>query len=138
MKDQEFRRHDRHEAGPSGCQHGDDSPHPGEDEPRRTHGGGWRRGPGRGGFPAGPPGFRGPGPWARGPRMRGPWDAIGETGTGIQLRALTRQLAMAASQVAGSGTDAQQAQASQILADSRRSLYQILASSEDEATAQQN
>jgi hypothetical protein len=45
---------------------------------------------------------------------------------------------MAASQVAGSGTDAQQAQASQILADSRRSLYQILASSEDEATAQQN
>jgi len=70
--------------------------------------------------------------------MRGPWDVTGETGTGIQLRALTGELAMAASQVAGSGTDAQQAQASQILADSRRSLYQILASSEDEATAQQN
>jgi len=44
---------------------------------------------------------------------------------------------MAASQAAAAGTDAQQAQASKILADSRKSLYQILAGSEDEASAQQ-
>jgi len=71
--------------------------------------------------------------------LRAPWDVAGG-GTGraaIQMRTLTGQLAMAASQVAAAGTDAQQAQASKILADSRKSLYQILAGSEDEASAQQ-
>jgi hypothetical protein len=67
------------------------------------------------------------------------WDVAGG-GTGraaIQIRALTGQLAIAASQVAAAGTDAQQAQASKILADSHESLYQILADSEDKASAQQ-
>lgn len=223
MPDQESRRHDRHDAEPSGCQRpGDENRHRGEDERRR--GGGRRRGHGHGGFPGGPPGFRGPGPWAGGPRMRGPrarrgdvraaalallagqpmngyqiigeigersgglwrpspgsvypalqqlqdegliqaepgetghrgyaltgpgreyaaahpdklrapWDVAG--GAAIQMRALTGQLAMAASQVAAAGTDAQQAQASKILADSRTSLCQILADSKDAASAQQ-
>ena len=53
------------------------------------------------------------------------------------MRTLTGHLAMAASQVAAAGTDAQQAQASKILADSRTSLCQILADSQDEASAQQ-
>lgn len=228
MRDQESRRHDRHDAELSGCQRpGDENRHRGEDDGRRRRGG-RRRGHGHGGFPGGPPGFRGPGPWAGGPRMRGlrarrgdvraaalallagqpmnryqiigeigersggiwrpspgsvypalqqpqdegliqaepgetghrgyvltgsgreyaaahpdelraPWDVAGG-GTGraaIQMRTLTGQLAMAASQVAAAGTDAQQAQASKILADSRKSLYQILANSEDEASAQQ-
>jgi DNA-binding PadR family transcriptional regulator len=70
--------------------------------------------------------------------LRAPWDVAGATGrAAIQMRTLTGQLAMAASQVAAAGTDAQQAQASEILADSRKSLYQILAGSEDEASAQQ-
>jgi len=230
MRDQESRWHDRHDAELSGCQRpGDENRHRGEDEGRRRRGGGGgRRGHGHGGFPGGPPGFRGPGPWAGGPRMRGlrarrgdvraaalallagqpmngyqiigeigersggvwrpspgsvypalqqlqdegliqaepgetghrgyvltgsgreyaaahpdelraPWDVAGR-GTGraaIQMRTLTGQLAMAASQVAAAGTDAQQAQASKILADSRKSLYQILADSENEASAQQ-
>ena len=71
--------------------------------------------------------------------LRAPWD-VADGGTGgarLHIRALTGQLAMAASQVAAAGTDAQQAQASKILADSRKSLYQILADSEDAASAQQ-
>ncbi len=51
------------------------------------------------------------------------------------LRTLAGQLAMAAFQVGQAGTDAQQAQARQILADSRDSLYRILVSSQDEASA---
>ena len=229
MRDQEFRRHDRHDAVLSGCQRpGAEHRHRSEDEGRRPPGGGPRRGPGRGGFPAGPRGFRGPGPWAGGPRRRGPrarrgdvraaalallaeqaangyqiiqeigersggiwrpspgsvypalqqlqdeglieaepaetgrrgyvltdagreyatahadelrapWDVAGggTGGTAIQLRALTGQLAMAVSQVAAAGTDAQHARVAQILADSRKALYQILASGEDEASAQQ-
>src|SRR5712691_13158505 len=72
MRDQESRRHDRHDAELSGCRRpGDENRRRGEDEGRRRHGGGRRRGHGYGGFPGGPPGFRGPGPWAGGPRMRG-------------------------------------------------------------------
>jgi DNA-binding PadR family transcriptional regulator len=67
--------------------------------------------------------------------LRAPWDVAG--GAAIQMRTLMGQLAMAASQVAVAGTDAQQAQASKILADSRKSLYQILADSEDEVRAQE-
>jgi DNA-binding PadR family transcriptional regulator len=78
MRDQDFRRHDRHDAEHDGChgpgdhhrQHGDHDRQHGEDEGRRSRGGG-RRGQGREGFPGGPPGFRGPGPWAGGPRRRG-------------------------------------------------------------------
>ncbi len=43
----------------------------------------------------------------------------------------------AAFQVAAAGTDAQQVQARKILADSRKSVYQILADSKDEARAQE-
>jgi DNA-binding PadR family transcriptional regulator len=71
--------------------------------------------------------------------LRAPWDVAGG-GTGraaIQMRTLTSQLAMAARQVAAAGTDAQQAQASKILADSRTSLYQVLADSQDEPSAQE-
>jgi hypothetical protein len=71
--------------------------------------------------------------------LRAPWDVAsgGTGGAAIQVRTLTGQLAMAASQVVAAGTDAQQAQASKILADSRKALYQILADSEDEASAQE-
>jgi hypothetical protein len=58
-------------------------------------------------------------------------------GAAIEMRTLVGQLEMAAFQVAGAATDAQQAQARKILADSRKSLYQILANSEDEASAQE-
>ena len=63
--------------------------------------------------------------------LRAPWDLAdgGTLGAAIQMRTLASQLAMAASQVGAAGTDAQQAQASKILADSRKSLYQILADS---------
>jgi hypothetical protein len=64
--------------------------------------------------------------------MRGPRAQRGE---GLELRALAGQLAMAAFQVSEAGTDAQQAQARQILADSRESLDRILASSQDEILA---
>ena len=228
MRDHESRRHGRHDAELPGCQRpGDENRRRGEEEGPRPRGG-RRRGHGNGGFPGGPPGFRGPSPWASGPKMRGrrarrsdvraaalallaeqpmngyqiiqevgersgglrrpspgsvypalqqlqdegliqpepgetghrgyvltdsgreyaaahpdelraPWDVAGggTGGAAIQMRSLTGQLAMAASQVAAAGTDAQQAQASKILADSRKSLYQILAGSEDEASAQE-
>jgi DNA-binding PadR family transcriptional regulator len=69
--------------------------------------------------------------------LRAPWDVVA-AGTGsaaIEMRALMGQLGMAAFQVAGAGTDAQQAQARQVLADSRKSLYRILADVQDEASA---
>jgi DNA-binding PadR family transcriptional regulator len=232
MRDQDFRRHDRHDAqqddghGHDGHGHGDHDRHH-EDEGRGSRRGG-RRGPIRGGFPGGPPDFRGAGPWEGGPRRRGsrarrgdaraaalallaeqplngyqiiqqigersggvwrpspgsvypalqqlqdegliqsepgetghrgyvltdsgreyaaahpdelraPWDVVsgGAGGAAIELRTQLGQLAMAAFQVAGAGTDAQQAQARKILADSRKSLYRILADGEDEATTQE-
>ena len=151
MRDQEPRRYHRHDEEASGCQRsGDESRRRGEDPARRPRDGGRRRGHGRGGFPGRlsgqAPGFRGPRPWAGGEYaaahpddLRAPWDLAraGTRGAAMQIRALTGQLAMAASQVAAAGTDAQQAQAGQVLADSRKSLYQILADSEDEASAQE-
>jgi hypothetical protein len=50
------------------------------------------------------------------------------------MRTMMGQLAMAAFQVVSAGTDAQQARGRQILADSRKSLYGVLASSEDEGS----
>ena len=69
--------------------------------------------------------------------LRAPWDVVagGAGGAAIETRALMGQLAMAAFQVASAGTDAQQAQARQVLADSRKALYRILADGEDEAPA---
>jgi DNA-binding PadR family transcriptional regulator len=80
MRDEEFRRHGRHDRGMPGWRRpGDeeDGRHRSEDEGRRGRSGG-RRGHVRGGFPGrvpgGPPGFHGfgPGPWPGEPRMRGP------------------------------------------------------------------
>jgi DNA-binding PadR family transcriptional regulator len=242
MRDQDFRRHDRHDAEHGGCrpggheerEHDEGEGRAPRGERRRGEGRGERRGEGRGGFPGefpgGPPGFRGPGPRAgeRGPwpgdrrrrgsrarrgdtraaalallaerslngyqviqeigersggvwrpspgsvyptlqqlqdegliqaeageaahrgyaltdagreyvsahpdELRAPWDVVaGGTGSAaIEMRTTMGQLAMAVFQVTGAGTDAQQAQARQILADSRKALYRLLADSQDE------
>jgi DNA-binding PadR family transcriptional regulator len=67
--------------------------------------------------------------------LRAPWDVV-PGGAAIEMRALMGQLGAAAFQVVSAGSDAQQAQARKILADSRKSLYQILAAGEEEAGAQ--
>jgi len=151
MRTHEHRRHDRHDAEAPGCHRpGHEDRQAGQDEGRdprdegrdpldegrRPRDRGGRRGYARGEFPgrlsAGPRGFRGPASWAGGPRMRGP---RAPRGAEVELRTLAGQLAMAAFQVSQAGTDAQRAQARQILADSRESLYRILASSQDEVLA---
>jgi DNA-binding PadR family transcriptional regulator len=254
MRTHEHRRHDRHDAESADCprpdedrRHGDDHHHDHDHHhddrrPRGDRGDRGGRGDARdgfpGGFPGGPAGFRGPGPWTEGARMRGPggrggprmrgsraqrgdaraaalallgekpmngyqiiqeigersgglwqpspgsvypalqqlqdegliqaepgetghrgyvltdsgreyaaahpdelrapWDTVtgGTRGAAIEMRNLTGQLAMAAWQVTGAGTDAQQAQARKILTDTRKALYQILADSEDQASAE--
>jgi DNA-binding PadR family transcriptional regulator len=67
--------------------------------------------------------------------VRAPWDVVaGRTGgAAIEMRRLVRQVGMAAFQVVSAGSDAQQTQARQVLADCRRSLYRILAAEDDEA-----
>jgi hypothetical protein len=144
MRTHEHRRHDRHDAETPGCQRpghedrqaGQDEDRGPRDEDRSPRDGSRRRGYGPGEFPgwlsAGPPGFRRPAPRAGGPRMRGP---RAQRGAGIELRTLAGQLAMAAFQVGEAGTDPQQEQARKILAGSRDSLDRILASSQDEASA---
>jgi DNA-binding PadR family transcriptional regulator len=235
MRDQDLRRRGRHDAELAGCQRPGDEDRrdsDSEDESRRPRRGG-HRGYARGGFPGGPPGFRGPGPWAGGlgpwadgPRrhghrarrgdvraaalallaeqpvngyqiiqeigersggvwrpspgsvypvlqqlqdegliqaepgetghrayvltdsgreyaaahsdeLRAPWDVVagGTGGAAIEMRTMMGQLAMAAFQVVGAGTAAQQAEARKILASSRKSLYGILADGEAEAGA---
>jgi DNA-binding PadR family transcriptional regulator len=66
--------------------------------------------------------------------LSAPWDVVagGAGGAAIEMRTLMGQLGMAAFQVVSAGTDAQQAQARKILADTRKSLYRILAADEDE------
>jgi DNA-binding PadR family transcriptional regulator len=68
--------------------------------------------------------------------LRAPWDVVagGAGGAAIEMRTLMGQLGMAAFQVVSAGTDAQQAQARKILADTRKSLYRILAADEDDAS----
>jgi len=68
--------------------------------------------------------------------LRAPWDLVagGAGGAAAEMRTLMGQLAMAAFQVVSAGTEAQQAQARKILADTRRSLYRILAADEPEAS----
>jgi len=73
------------------------------------------------------------------------WDAVtGSVDDGeVQLRQLIRQVMMATSQVSQAGSAAQVKQAGQVLTDTRRSLYRILAADDDEdgssdsATAEQ-
>lgn len=64
--------------------------------------------------------------------LRAPWDVVAGSAAGkaIEMRQLVRQVAMAAIQVVGAGTDAQVAQARQLLTDTRKGLYRILASDE--------
>ena len=67
--------------------------------------------------------------------LRASWDAV--TGSvdaaDVQLQDTIRQVAVAVTQVAQAGSAAQVAQASKILADTRRALYRILASDGEEA-----
>jgi len=69
--------------------------------------------------------------------LRAPWDVVaGSAGnTAIEMRKLMGQVAMAAMQVVSAGTDAQAAQARQVLTDTRKALYRILAADEDEPAA---
>ena len=53
-------------------------------------------------------------------------------GPALEMRKLIGQVAMAAYQVISAGTEAQGAQARQVLVDTRKSLYRILAADEDE------
>jgi DNA-binding PadR family transcriptional regulator len=66
--------------------------------------------------------------------LRAPWDVVAGSagGAALEMRRLIGQVAMAAVQVVSAGTDAQAAQARQVLTDTRKALYRILAADEDE------
>jgi DNA-binding PadR family transcriptional regulator len=61
-----------------------------------------------------------------------PWDtaAAGVSEDMMELRALIWQVGAAVREVVGTGTDEQHAQAREVLAQARRSLYRILAGDE--------
>jgi DNA-binding PadR family transcriptional regulator len=64
--------------------------------------------------------------------LRAPWDDLtGGHGPYLEMRSVLGQVAMAAFQVISAGTDAQVAQAKQLLVDTRKGLYRILAADED-------
>jgi DNA-binding PadR family transcriptional regulator len=65
--------------------------------------------------------------------LRAPWDVVagGAASGAIEMRHLIGQVAMAAVQVVSAGTDAQAAQARQLLTDTRKALYRILAADEE-------
>jgi DNA-binding PadR family transcriptional regulator len=65
-----------------------------------------------------------------------PWDAVrDDLGEGMHaLRNLIAQVAAAAWQVGQAGTEAQSAEARRVLADTRRSLYRILAEDDEDTT----
>ena len=67
--------------------------------------------------------------------LRAAWDAVtGSVDDAVfQIHNLSRQVVMATMQVAQAGTPAQVAQASKILADTRKALYRILAADDEEA-----
>ena len=66
---------------------------------------------------------------ARGDELGAPWDAVkGDMGQGAwDLMGEMRQIGMALFQLTHSGSETQQAEAKQVLADTRRALYRILA-----------
>ncbi len=68
--------------------------------------------------------------------LRAPWDEVtgGPGGRAMEMRSLVGQVAMAAFQVVSVGSEAQAAQARQLLTDTRKSLYRILAADDDEAS----
>jgi DNA-binding PadR family transcriptional regulator len=69
--------------------------------------------------------------------VRAPWDmfagAMGDTAR--EMRSLIGQVAMAAYQVLSAGTDSQVTQARQLLTDTRKALYRLLAADDDESAA---
>ena len=69
--------------------------------------------------------------------VRAPWDvfagAMGDTAR--EMRSLIGQVAMAAHQVMSAGTESQVGQARQVLTDTRKALYRLLAADDDETTA---
>jgi DNA-binding PadR family transcriptional regulator len=69
--------------------------------------------------------------------LRAPWDAVsgGAGGAHLEMRNLIGQVAMAAFQVISAGTEAQTAQAQQVLTDTRKALYRILAADDDETSS---
>jgi DNA-binding PadR family transcriptional regulator len=69
--------------------------------------------------------------------LRAPWDDVtrGTGGTAFELRSLLGQVGMAAFQVISAGSDAQAAQARQLLIDTRKALYRILAADDEDETS---
>jgi DNA-binding PadR family transcriptional regulator len=69
--------------------------------------------------------------------LRAPWDvfagAMGDTTR--EMRSLIGQVAMAAYQVLSAGTESQATQARQLLTDTRKALYRLLAADDDDETA---
>src|ERR1700728_877441 len=61
--------------------------------------------------------------------LRAPWDEVSGSagGVAVEIRSLIGQLAMAAVQVVQVGSEAQVGQAKQLLTDTRKALYRILA-----------
>ncbi len=68
--------------------------------------------------------------------LEGAWRGWGQHGAAFEMRELIGQLHMAAVQVMSAGTDAQQAQARKLLADTRKALYRILAADDEDASQQ--
>jgi DNA-binding PadR family transcriptional regulator len=65
--------------------------------------------------------------------LRAPWDVVTGPagGAAIEMRKLIGQVAMAAFQVVSVGTEAQAGQARQLLTETRKALYRILAADDD-------
>ena len=68
--------------------------------------------------------------------LRAPWDVVagGAGGVAIEMRKLVGQVAMAAFQVVSVGTEAQAGQARQLLTETRKAMYRILAADDDDET----
>ena len=75
---------------------------------------------------------------ARGDELGAPWDAVkGDVGEGAwELMGAMRQIGMALFQLTHSGTEAQQQEAKEVLAETRRSLYRILAEEDPQEGAE--
>ncbi len=71
--------------------------------------------------------------------LRAPWELVASSvgSDAIELRSLIGQLAMAAVQVVKVGNEAQVAQARDILTETRRSLYRILAADDEPGADEQ-
>ena len=67
--------------------------------------------------------------------VRAPWDAVaGSVGdSALEMRNMLRQVGIAGYQVLSAGTSGQVKQARQILADTRKALYRVLAADDEEA-----